>query len=65
MPEPHPGDIVGQAADALGAVCDLLVSVTRHDLHQVDPGGLYALLALVRERLEAAEAILNRPPQHL
>ena len=62
IPE-HPGDILGQALDALGAVHDLLCSVTRGDLHQVDPNNLSALLDLIRARMVAAEAAINAPKQ--
>lgn len=44
-------DRLDRATDALAGIADLLVSIERSNLHQVDPGNLYALLELVREAL--------------
>lgn len=51
---PDPVSSLEQGRDALCGINDLLVSITAGNLHQVDPGNLYALLDLVRDRLDAA-----------
>jgi hypothetical protein len=60
MPDPHPGDIVGEANDALKGIGDLLVCMQQRNLHQVDPQNLYALVSIICARLDQAEDMLNR-----
>lgn len=47
-------DIIDQATDALAGISDLLCSIERGNLHQVDPGNLYSLVEVVRVRLVQA-----------
>lgn len=61
MPErSDPAELLELGRDALGGIADLLVSINRGDLHQVDPGNLYSLLVLVRQNLAEASLAFER-----